>query len=316
MRLLTFFSSLLGFAVFVSAVFLWSPARILERQVNPVDEATRGVFFAIAKNRDRIVAVGEHGRILHSADNGKTWETAAPTPVDVSLTAITFLNEKLGWVVGYDGVILKTTDGGMSWIIVREPSVNALPLFAVWFKDENIGLAVGADSTVYRSVDGGAHWNLTKIEAQSHLYDIVQTPDGLVWITGDNNALLLSADLGIHWQQITPPFISSFFGAIALNDHQLMTFGLRGRVSIWNMSALVDTKKEADETLSTGIRLADGRIVLAGQRGRVLVGQAQSFRTLKISPAKDIGSVVEVPDALIFTGEFGILRVAKSEMNL
>ena len=34
---------------------------------------------------------------------------------DVELTDLFFLNEKMGWVVGEHGTILKTTDGGVTW---------------------------------------------------------------------------------------------------------------------------------------------------------------------------------------------------------
>jgi len=319
MRLSNIHSSLLGIAVFLTAtLILWKPGTNPKETRSPVDEAKRGVFFAAARSQTRVAAAGEHGRILYSTDKGKTW-VRGRTPFDVPLTGIYLLNDRLGWAVGYDGVILKTRDGGASWACVKKPLPQNPPLFAVWFKDKNTGLAVGADSMVYRTVDGGIHWNAAKMEVQSHLYSIAETDDGQLWIAGENHTLYHSPDLGIHWQKIEPPFTGSFFGSLPLPDHKLMTFGLRGRISLWDTSGLLKSKKETDENLLAGVRLQDGRIILVGQRGRVLIGQDDKgwlFRSMKISPEEDIGAVVEVTDALIFTGEFGILRIPKSDMGI
>jgi len=63
---------------------------------------------------NRLVTVGNAGRIGLSDDNGKTW-TQAEVPVSVTLTAVTFPTPEQGWAVGHDGVILHSGDGGRSW---------------------------------------------------------------------------------------------------------------------------------------------------------------------------------------------------------
>ncbi|WP_460940053.1 WD40/YVTN/BNR-like repeat-containing protein, partial [Pandoraea terrae] len=63
----------------------------------------------------RIVAVGEHGVILLSDDDGRTWRQARQVPVSATLSAVTFTDPKHGWVVGQWGVILATGDGGETW---------------------------------------------------------------------------------------------------------------------------------------------------------------------------------------------------------
>lgn len=62
----------------------------------------------------KLVAVGERGHVLISDDNAINW-TQVSVPVRVTLTASYFVDEQHGWVVGHDGVILRTTDGGISW---------------------------------------------------------------------------------------------------------------------------------------------------------------------------------------------------------
>lgn len=63
----------------------------------------------------RLVAVGEHGTIVFSDDRGGSWQQAR-VPVSVNLTAVFFVDDESGWVVGHDGVILGTEDAGQTWV--------------------------------------------------------------------------------------------------------------------------------------------------------------------------------------------------------
>jgi photosystem II stability/assembly factor-like uncharacterized protein len=59
---------------------------------------------------------GSAVHIVVSADDGKTW-TQSPVPVSSDLTAVYFVNERKGWVVGHDGVVLASSDGGATWAL-------------------------------------------------------------------------------------------------------------------------------------------------------------------------------------------------------
>jgi len=68
----------------------------------------------IARAGERLVAVGERGVIVYSQDNGSSWEQAQ-VPVSATLTAVTFVNDNLGWAVGHAGAILHSSDAGSTW---------------------------------------------------------------------------------------------------------------------------------------------------------------------------------------------------------
>lgn len=68
---------------------------------------------------DRLVAVGERGHILYSDDQGSSWNQAK-VPTSVMLTRVFFISETTGWVVGHDGNILLSTDGGIHWTLQRD----------------------------------------------------------------------------------------------------------------------------------------------------------------------------------------------------
>ena len=76
--------------------------------------APRSLMLDIEQAGNKLVAVGERGHILFSNDLGASW-TQAQVPVRSTLTASFFVNEEQGWVVGHDGLVLRTRDGGVSW---------------------------------------------------------------------------------------------------------------------------------------------------------------------------------------------------------
>jgi len=78
------------------------------------------------------------------------WVTQSPLPTGHALKSVKFINDDIGWLVGNNGVIIKTTDSGESWIIQRNNNRSAL--WSVSFIDVNNGLVVGFDWQNYRGL--------------------------------------------------------------------------------------------------------------------------------------------------------------------
>jgi hypothetical protein len=83
-----------------------------------------------------VAAVGTHvwvagrpgGFVLHSPDDGKTWETQK-TGLPLPVNGMHFLDDKTGWLVGELGTVLGTTDGGKNWQVQRLGGQRAAALF-------------------------------------------------------------------------------------------------------------------------------------------------------------------------------------------
>jgi photosystem II stability/assembly factor-like uncharacterized protein len=79
------------------------------------DKASKGLLLDIVNTGKHLVAVGERGHIIYSADHGKNWQQAS-VPVYVTLTAVFFISTDVGWAVGHEGVVLHSTDAGKTWL--------------------------------------------------------------------------------------------------------------------------------------------------------------------------------------------------------
>src|SRR5205807_1924868 len=75
-----------------------------------------------------------------------------------ALWAVRLLDANTGIVLGDNGTILRTTDGGAHWTI--QPAGTTSSLWALSFTDSRTGVAVGDRGAVLRTRDGGVTWTV------------------------------------------------------------------------------------------------------------------------------------------------------------
>jgi photosystem II stability/assembly factor-like uncharacterized protein len=230
--------------------------------------AAFGLFNNVVTAGNRMVAVGERGRILLSDNAGQSWRQA-PVPVSVNLVTARFATPSLGWAAGQMGVILKTQDAGESWKLVLNgfQAANLMlaearaaapgkpaaaddgtaqtplqaaqllvsfgacnPILSLVDLSPSHILAFGAFGLALESLDGGETWR--------GIGTRVQNPQGLhiygALRTGD--ALLAAGEGGLLLRGApdgplaagTSPYQGSLFGLVSLAADNVIAFGLQG----------------------------------------------------------------------------------------
>jgi photosystem II stability/assembly factor-like uncharacterized protein len=101
--------------------------------------------------RWRIVA---GNRVERSTDGGATWQAQA-TGVTGRLTAGAAPSSTVCWLVGTEGVVLRSTDG-QTWQRVTFP--EAIDLTAVLATSDTNATVTAADGRVFSTTDGGETW--------------------------------------------------------------------------------------------------------------------------------------------------------------
>lgn len=197
--------------------------------------AGQASMLATAWAGTRIVAVGAHGIVLLSDDQGKRWRQAGKVPLDVTLTSVAFASDKEGWAVGHAGVILHTSDGGEEWTVQRSQPEQDRPLFAVHFFDAQHGVAVGLWSLVLTTADGGHTWSTRELEAPPgarradlNLLGLFAGQGGALYAAAEKGYVLHSADQGLSWNYLATGYKGSFWTGTVLQDGALLVGGLRG----------------------------------------------------------------------------------------
>jgi len=198
--------------------------------------ATKAMMLSVARAGKRLVAVGDHGIVLLSDDDGSTFRQARSVPVRSTLTAVCFVGEKTGWAVGHWGVVLRTEDAGESWKVQRVDAAVDQPLFSVHFKDAQRGWAVGLWSLMIATADGGASWTPVRLpappgggKADRNLLKIFADRRGTMFVAAEQGAVLRSDDEK-KWSYVTTGYKGSFWTGLALSDGTLLVGGLRGTI--------------------------------------------------------------------------------------
>lgn len=195
--------------------------------------ASNSLLLDIVNTGQQLLAVGTYGHILKSAD-GKSWEQV-PSPISSMINRVRMLDAKTGWAVGHDVSILKTVDGGNSWVLQNFDGKRGRPLYDIYMADTQNGIAIGSYGMYFVTSDGGANWEprvFPFTDLGSHLNVITRLGDGSLFIAGERGLLVHSADGGASWRLLKPPYTGSWFGALAFGERGVLLHGLRGSLYV------------------------------------------------------------------------------------
>ena len=121
-----------------------------------------------------------------------------------SFYAVAAPDERVVWAVGSGGKIVRSEDGGQSW--VRQASGTDVNLQGIAAWDEQAAIAVGNDGVVVVTGDAGRTWTRAEIPASSNPNKLfrVRIANGTAWAVGEFGALLRSDDRGVTWARALP----------------------------------------------------------------------------------------------------------------
>ncbi|MBP9913806.1 MAG: hypothetical protein KBF26_10425 [Opitutaceae bacterium] len=264
-----------------------------------------------------IIAVGERGSILRTADSAQTW-TAAPSPSAATLTGVSFAPDaQHGWVVGHDALILATQDGGHTWQKQWQGENLSDSLLDVLALDKNRVIAIGAFGLCLVTDDGGRTWGQRQLlDNDYHLNRITRGPTGTLYLAGEHGTLLRSTDAGGSWTAIDSPYDGSFYGILPLADRTLLAYGLRGRLyrSTDDGDNWQPVSNDQRVLLATALQLSDGTIVLAGQARFYFTSHDHGKSLEAWTPALQaaVAELIETPAGTVLAlGEAGATVLAK-----
>lgn len=282
----------------------------LETPAKKRSALTERPYMAIVETGTNVVAVGPRGLIVHSADQGKTWQQAE-VPVQVDLLGVHFPTVNEGWAVGHDGLVLHTSNAGQSWSKQIDGRISAehfkryysatgagfenaqvqaeknftanapLPFLDVWFEDVHTGYAVGSFGVIARTHDGGKTWQpmLHKIDNQQSLnLNAISNIAGDLYIAGEKGMIYKYDRATDFFSGIETGYGGSFFGIVGDTD-VLLAYGLRGVVyrstdkgQTWQALAMPN-----EQTITTGTRTSTG-FLLGNVQGQLLKSDAEGKR--------------------------------------
>ncbi len=197
-----------------------------------------------------------------------------PLPQGNSLNDIEVIDAVTAVAVGDHGTILKTTDGGASWVSL--PSGTDLDLAAVSAANQNVIYVTGDDGIILKTADGGASWSQHYEPAANMIYGVDAVSANVAWAASEGNAadggiVLRTTNGGATWENKTPgtfPILSDI-DALSADFAWLCGPGVISKTT--DGGANWDTEALPVETYFIAIQVFDAnKAMVVGYAGTVL----------------------------------------------
>jgi photosystem II stability/assembly factor-like uncharacterized protein len=266
-------------------------------------------LIAVTRAGPRLIAVGQRGLVMHSDDNGKTWQQAE-VPVSADLVAAYFVTPKAGWVVGHNGVVLHTADGGNHWVkqldgrmaqgILESHFKERLaagdadaqnyldlvklnfkygpeqPWLGVWFKNALEGFICGPFGMLMATQDGGRSWAswIERVDDKQALhFNAIAGQGDSVYIASERGMVYRLDPATQHFVPTQTGYSGTFFGLLC-DRGSILAYGLRGHLyrSTDGATSWSPIPTHYAASLVGGAWLNDGRALLLTQDGHQLLG--------------------------------------------
>ena len=327
---------------------------VLNRPSHLTPRALTGLLTDVTRAGDRLVAVGERGRIVVSDDNGTTWHQVE-TPTSVTLTKVSFVSPQEGWAVGDMGIVLHSTDGGLTWAKqfdgnqavtvaladaeaeVKQKGTNAattldlqaaqsmqaggpsVPFLALLTQSRNDLIIAGAFGMAFSSQDGGVTWHSLASMIPDpdglHIYDFAVNSPTIV-IAGEQG-LVLRGTSGGQFTPVATPFQGTFFGDLYTADGALMLYGLQGTIlrSADEGAHWATIATTASVGIDCGMVLKDGSVLLGDVAGELLSSHDNGQSFVTIPGGAPIVGLTQAADgAIVVVGPTGPQRIPLTKL--
>ena len=170
------------------------------------------------------------------------WEWVNPKPQGFDLNDVAFLSATHAVAVGDEGVVIRTTNGGLNWEVSYLPVGAYNDLRGVQFRNSNLGAIVGESGSVYLTTDGGITWLPKHIGGSNYLRSLAFANDTIIVAVGNSTdsittQMFRSTDLGDTWtrwhfsQSLDAVFFNTDSNGVAAGSGGFMVFTTDGGVT-------------------------------------------------------------------------------------
>jgi len=139
------------------------------------------------------------------------WKTI-DTGFDTQFRSLAVVTSRVVWLGGYDGVVLRTLDGGQTWVNVSPVRGEEFQFRGIAALSETTAIVLssgpGESARLYRTENGGASWDLVfqALEANCYLNAVAFADENTGVAVGDPIDgvffVLRTIDGGRNWSQV------------------------------------------------------------------------------------------------------------------
>jgi len=145
------------------------------------------------------------GLLYHTSDSGRSWQRITPIVRSREFETVSFINDRVGWVAGRRGLVLRTGDGGVTWY--KGDSGIDFTIERVRFVTRDKGWAMGKDISqqptrvvLLLTSDGGLTWRKAPESDTQQFRNVMFVNPQLGWAINSKDEIVQSVDGGESWK--------------------------------------------------------------------------------------------------------------------
>jgi len=231
-------------------------------------------------------AAGFSLNIIKTTDGGATWTNLFPNLPEAVRNYVTsqptqefwdldFSDDNNGYVVGYNGQVLKTTDGGATW--THKPNFGTGTYRDIDVRSETLAYLALHGNNLQKSTDGGMTWvNMSYPTVAVHLFSTYFVSDDTGFATGQPVAgqpgYVLKTTDGTNWTNTAlgnagqifnrVVFVNNTTGFIVGNSGKIFTTTNTGGSWSEMISGTGNTLRNFDFSSNVRIAVGDGGTIM------------------------------------------------------
>ena len=193
--------------------------------------------------------------------------------VESSFRGLSVVNQKVVWVSGTGGTVLRTIDGGKNWENISDPNMEKIDFRDVEGFNKNIAIVMGIASPArfYKTTDGGQNWKLVHFDDREGVFfdgmSFWNKNDGIAFSdpVDGQHLLIRTTDGSDTWHEIPkegfPHKLNPEFGFAASGTG----IPVQGRKTVWLGMGGVKSRVFKSEDGGMNWSVAETPVVHGGQ---------------------------------------------------
>ena len=193
--------------------------------------------------------------------------------VESTFRGLSVVNQKVVWVSGTGGTVLRTIDGGKNWENISVPNMEKIDFRDVEGFNKNIAIVMGIASPArfYKTTDGGQNWKLVYFDDREGVFfdgmSFWNKNDGIAFSdpVDGQHLLIRTTDGGDTWHEIPkegfPHKLNPEFGFAASGTG----IPVQGRKTVWLGMGGVKSRVFKSEDGGMNWSVAETPVVHGGQ---------------------------------------------------
>lgn len=166
-------------------------------------------------------------QVYFSSNYGNDW-TTRDLGFDMDASSISMVNSQIGYISGTNGNVLKTTDGGTTWLPVTSPTSGTNDIYTIDFVSPTTGWVFInwvpiSGGSIFKTTDGGTSWIQQGNNINYPIYsaDMVDANTGYATLNPSGQPIYKTTDGGNNWFSVSTPLTGSIKTVKAIDANSI-----------------------------------------------------------------------------------------------